>query len=123
LFGIPPLFLFFFVLSACFPGERSIPNPPPTPPLSRPVIGYGVVNVSYTRIMKEPNRDGVSLGYVREKTVLRILERRLIENGERAEYWVRVERDYPGWLPETVVNIYDTEEKADTASGFSAEGL
>jgi hypothetical protein len=119
------LFLFplFFALSACFPGERSIADPPLTPPLSRPVIGYGVVSVSYTRIMKEPSPDGVSLGYIREKTVFRILERRLVQNDERTEYWVRVERDYSGWLPEAVVDIYDTEEKAGTASGLSAEGL
>lgn len=81
------------------------------------MIGYGVVNVSYTRIMNEPGQDGVSLGYVREKTVLRILERKLIQGGENSEYWVRVERDYSGWLPENVIDIYDTEEKANTASG------
>jgi hypothetical protein len=109
--------LLFFVLFACSPAERSIPDPPPTPPLSRPVIGYGVVNVSYTRLMSEPSPDGVSLGYVREKTVLRILERKLIQSGENREYWVRVERDRSGWLPERVIDIYDTEEKANTASG------
>jgi hypothetical protein len=113
----------FFVLSACSPGERSISDPPSTPPLSRSVIGYGVVNVSYTRIMKEPSPDGVSLGYVREKTALQIFERRLVQNGETLEYWVRVESGYSGWLPEKVVDIYDTGEKADTASGLSGEGL
>jgi hypothetical protein len=109
--------ILFFALSACSPAERSIPDPPPTLPLSRPVIGYGVVNVSYTRIMSEPGPDGVSLGYVRERTVLRILERMLVQNGETPEYWVRIERDYSGWLSEKVVDIYDTEEKANTASG------
>jgi hypothetical protein len=114
--------ILFFALSACSPAERSIPDPPLTPPLSRPAIGYGVVNVSYTRIMSEPSPDGVSLGYVREKTVLRILERKLIQSGESREYWVRVERDRSGWLPEAVVNIYDTEEKANTASGETVTG-
>jgi hypothetical protein len=66
--------------------------------------------------MSEPERDGVSLGYVREKDVLRILERKLVQSGETSEYWVRVERDYSGWLPEKVIDIYDTEEKAGTAS-------
>lgn len=112
----------FFALSACSPAEHSIPDPPLTSPLSRPAIGYGVVNVSYTRIMNEPGENGVSLGYVREKTVLRILERKLIQSGENPEYWVRVERDYSGWLPEKVIDIYDTEEKANTASGETAAG-
>ncbi|MDR0402293.1 MAG: hypothetical protein LBH35_01745 [Treponema sp.] len=112
----------FFVLAACSPKEHSIPDPPPTPPLSRPIVGYGVVKASYTRIMSEPGPEGVSLGYVRERTVLYILERRLVRNGESPEYWVRVERDYSGWLPENVIDIYDTEEKADTAAGRSGEG-
>jgi hypothetical protein len=117
-FRVQAVFLaLFVVLSACSPAERSIPDPPSTPPLSRPLIGYGVVNVSYTRIMSEPGPDGVSLGYVREKTVLRVLERKLVQGGESPEYWVRVERDYSGWLPEKVVDMYDTEEKANTASG------
>jgi hypothetical protein len=73
--------------------------------------------------MKEPNPESVSLGYVREKTVVRILERRLVRNGETAEYWVRVEKDYSGWLPEKVVDIYDTGEKADTAAGLSGGSL
>jgi hypothetical protein len=117
-FRVQGVFLMlFFVLSACSPTEHSIPDPPPTLPLSRPVIGYGVVNVSYTRIMSEPGPNGVSLGYVREKTVLRILERKLVQDDENPGYWVRIERDYSGWLPEKVVDIYDTEEKANTASG------
>ncbi|MDR2048838.1 MAG: hypothetical protein LBP69_05235 [Treponema sp.] len=116
------LLLLFFVLSACSPAEHSIPDPPLTSPLSRPLIGYGVVNVSYTRIMSEPGQDGVSLGYVREKTILRILERKLVQGGENPEYWVRVEKDYSGWLPEKVIDIYDTEEKANTASGETAAG-
>ncbi|MDR2049425.1 MAG: hypothetical protein LBP69_08205 [Treponema sp.] len=112
-----------FALSACSPGERSIADPPSSPPLSRPVIGYGVVNVSYTRIMNEPGPDGVSLGYVRERTVLTILERRLVQNGETPEHWLRVESGYFGWLPEKVVDIYDTGEKAATAAGLSGGGL
>ncbi|MDR1506907.1 MAG: hypothetical protein LBI67_07360 [Treponema sp.] len=116
--GKPFLFpLIFLALSACSPGERKISDPPVTPPLSRPVIGYCVVNVSYTRIMNEPSPDGVSLGYVREKTVLRVLERRLVQNGEASGYWVFVEGAHSGWLPETVVDVYDTEEKAGTAAG------
>ncbi|MDR2144499.1 MAG: hypothetical protein LBP29_09035 [Treponema sp.] len=115
--------LLLFLLAACSPHDRNISDPPATPPLSRDLIGYGVVNVSYTRVMKEPNPDSVSLGYVREKTVVRILERRLVRNGETVEYWVRVEQDYSGWLPEKVVDIYDTGEKADTAAGLSGGSL
>ncbi|MDR2767410.1 MAG: hypothetical protein LBB82_03685 [Treponema sp.] len=105
----------FLALLSCSAAEREI-IPPETPPLSRAEVGYAVVSVSYTKLLDEPDQRGVTLGYVREKTILKILERRLIRDGERAEFWVLVESDYRGWLPETAVKIYDTEERAGTAA-------
>ena len=102
------------LLAGCAPkGEI---DPPLTPPLSRSVLGYGVVTASYTRVMDEPNRGGVALGYVREKTILTVLERRLIKEGEIQEYWVFTEGNYRGWLPESVIILYDSESKAQTAA-------
>jgi hypothetical protein len=80
------------------------------------VLGYGVVITSYTQVLTEPSHDGVSLGYVREKTILTILERRLIKEGETQQYWVLTEGIYRGWLPESVIKLYDNESKAQTAA-------
>ena len=99
---------------ACAP-QKDI-KPPVTAPLSRTVLGYGVVNVSYTQVLNEPGSDGISIGFVREKTILTILERRLIKENEAQQYWVLSEGTYRGWLPESVINLYDTEGKAETAA-------
>jgi hypothetical protein len=87
------------------------------PPLSRREIGYGVVSVSYTHIADEPGGGGLSLGYLRRGSVVRILERR-VPGGKAPETWVQVENGGagPGWLPESVISIYPTEAQARTAS-------
>jgi hypothetical protein len=107
------LFLIGFFLG-CSP-EAEI-DPPVTPLLSRDVLGYGVVSASYTRVLDEPANNGVALGYVRERTILRVLERRLVRNGESSGYWLLTEGTYRGWLPESVIDIYDNEGKAQTAA-------
>jgi hypothetical protein len=72
------------------------------------------VTVSYARILGEPEAGGVSLGYVREGALLRALERKLAADGE---YWILTEGAQTGWLPESSLAVYATEEKAKTASG------
>jgi hypothetical protein len=79
-------------------------------------LGYAVVGASYTRIMSEPGPGGVALGYARERTILRALERRLVREGDERSLWVLVEGDYQGWLPGSVVVIYESEDKAKTAA-------
>jgi hypothetical protein len=120
--GYAFLFFFvgFFVLGSCGKKAGEIPVlPPSTPPLSRPVIGYGVVNVSYTHLVEEPGEGELSLGYLRRGSLIRVLERRA---GKNAESWVLVEGPFPqgherGWLRESVVDIYDNEFQANTAAG------
>jgi hypothetical protein len=92
-------------------------RPPPTPPLTRSAIGYGVVGVSYTQVFREP-APGESLGYLRRGSLVRVLERRRVSGGggER-ESWILVEGNYRGWLKEEMVLIYDNEARARTAAG------
>ena len=110
----PALILAALCLLGCSP--RGAPLPPSAPPLSRDILGYAVVGAAYTRIMSEPGGNGVALGYARERTILRVLERRLVRSGDERSRWVFVEGDYQGWLPEEVVMIYDNEDKAKTAA-------
>ena len=114
-----PIVLFSLSCSPNFPGrstgEVSI-VPPPTPPLIRPVLGYGVSSVFYTHVSAEPNQVGLSLGFFRRGSVVEVIERRSINHGEFAESWVFVEGKYRGWLRENVVRIYDNEAQAKTAA-------
>jgi hypothetical protein len=120
--------VFFLVLlffTACTRNsEEILIVPPPTNPLDRDFIGYGVINGSFVRLTEEPRRDGVSLGYIRKGALIKIIERRLITNREYAEVWILAEAGYSGgaggkiegWLPEDSAEIYDNESRAFTAS-------
>ena len=121
-----PLFLFSF-FSGCNRSSEELPVVPPvTNPLVREYIGYGVVNVSFTHLLSEPESGGVSMGYLRRGTVVRIIERRPVINQGKSpavsEFWVLVEGNYDsgsssrGWLQESALEIYDSESQAKTAS-------
>ncbi|MDR0450589.1 MAG: hypothetical protein LBH26_04920 [Treponema sp.] len=117
------IFLTLVLWGACDRNKDGvIPNPPVTPPLSRPVIGYGVINKSFTHLAETPDREGASRGYLRRGTVIRVIERRSVSAGNQTEFWVLVEGDSQGWLPEGEVDIYDNEGQARTASESNSAG-
>jgi hypothetical protein len=66
--------------------------------------------------MDEPSKSSVTLGYVREKTIVTVLERRIIRVEDTLQNWVLIEGNYRGWLPEQVLVVYDNLEKAQTAA-------
>jgi len=92
------------------------------------------VNVSFTHLLNEPGSIGVSRGYIRRGTVVRIIERRQVINRGNHESWVLAEESQEtktstgtkssqgasvpvqGWLNETTVEIFDNESRAYTAS-------
>jgi hypothetical protein len=90
--------------------------PPLTRPLSRHVIGYGVVNANYTHILDKQGEDGKSIGFLRRGSIVEILERRPVVRGDRAEIWVLASGNYKGWLKENELRIYPSRAQALTAS-------
>ena len=113
-----------FLLSGCRRAQEELPLvPPSTNPLAREYIGYGVVNGSFIHLLNEPGAEGVSQGYLRRGTVVRILERQPLIKSEKTESWVLAEGNYEGqgnisrgWMEETTVEVYDSESRAKTAS-------
>jgi hypothetical protein len=127
MFRSPPVrFLFVLVLLfSCEGSSKEIPlAPPPTHPLVRDFIGYGVVNASFTHIMDEPGREGVSQGYLRKGSLVKIIERRSLSGRGNLEFWVYIdgtnqdasEPGFSGWLNESALDIYDSRARAATAS-------
>ena len=113
-------FIIFLTVS-CGGKKEEIPViPPPTSPLSQPFIGFGVVNVSYTRVTADPeegnHENNASPGYLRRGAMVRIHERRLTRNDGNPESWVLVEGACKGWIRESLIDVYDNELQAQTAS-------
>jgi hypothetical protein len=106
------------LISACSLKKEEKPvSPPLTFPLSQSYIGYGVVNVSYTRVNADIEENGTSSGYLRQGSVVRIIERRLLKNEGKTEAWVLVVGSSKGWLKESLIDIYGNESQAVTAAG------
>jgi len=91
-------------------------SPPLTFPLSQSYIGYGVINVSYTRVNGSIEESGPDAGVLRQGAVVRVIERRLVKNEEKKEAWVLVEGTAKGWLKESLLDIYGNESQAVTAA-------
>jgi hypothetical protein len=89
---------------------------PLTRPLSRYVIGYGVVNANYTHILDKQGENGKSIGFLRRGSIVEILERRPVVRGDKAEIWVFASGNYRGWLKENELRIYPSKAQALTAS-------
>jgi len=137
------IFLLFFAAACSEKKEETPVIPPLTSPLSGSFVGYGVVNVSYTRVTASPE-EAVSAGavseeeaplgaaapagansgsYLRQGSVVRILQRRQVNNQDKLESWVQVDGSSGnagnaglGWLRESLVDVYDSESQARTAS-------
>jgi hypothetical protein len=71
-------------------------------------------------VVDEPG-SGVSLGYLRSGSIVRVLERRALNTKDGVESWVLAEGDYRGWFREAAARIYDNEAQAETAAGLLAE--
>ncbi|MDR2630431.1 MAG: hypothetical protein LBC60_05865 [Spirochaetaceae bacterium] len=111
------ILMFLMGLDSCTRGTEDIALiPPPTPPLSRSFLGYGVISVSYIQVLQEPVPGAESLGYLRRGSLVRVLERRKVNSQGTFESWVLVEGNYRGWLREDTVRIYGNEERAKTAA-------
>jgi hypothetical protein len=76
-----------------------------------------VITPSYVSLSSEPNRSGLSQGYIRRGAIVRVLERRAVNKQGVLESWIFVEGGYRGWLREEDAAIFDYLEQAETASG------
>lgn len=117
--GVGQLSLIIFICVICACANRKEDAsviPPVTSPLSRDYIGYGVITASFTHITSEPSQDSASIGYLRRGAIARIKTRQAVRTAGSFAFWVQLDGPQTGWLKEEVMDIYDTESQARTAS-------
>ena len=106
-----------FILCSCNAGREETPIIPPlTSPLSRDYIGFGVITASFTHVTAEPADNSISLGYLRRGSLVRVIRRQTIRVTGGFVSWVLIEGNQRGWLKEEVMDIYENEGQARTAS-------
>jgi len=119
LIAIPGIFFILFILtfSSCNGSREEAPVVPPlTSPLTRDYIGFGVITASFTHINADPAENSESLGYIRRGTLVKIIRRQVIRTPEGFISWVLTDGEQQGWLREDVMEIYNNESQARTAS-------
>ena len=121
------LLFIIFNLSSCKANREEKPViPPVTSPLTRDYIGFGVITASFTHINEDPAEDSRSLGYLRRGSLVRIIRRQIIKTQDEYVSWVLTDGKQDGfesdknaaqgWLKEDVMEIYNNESQAKTAS-------
>ena len=96
--------------------EEASVIPPVTSPFSRNYIGFGVIKESFTHVLSDPSEDSSSIGYIRRGSLVKVLRRQTVKNANVFTSWVLIEGDRHGWLKEEVMDIYESENQAKTAS-------
>jgi len=110
--------LLILLLLCCCTGkkEEAAVIPPVTSPFSKDYIGFGVIKESFTHVLSDPSEDSASIGYIRRGSLVKILRRQTIKSANVFTSWVLIEGNRHGWLKEEVMDIYDSENQAKTAS-------
>ncbi len=81
-------------------------------------MAYALVQTAYVNVLDTPETTGVSVAYFRQGTILKVLERRMVKNNDTPVSWVLVQEgnSKKGWVLESALRVYDTEEQAKTAA-------
>jgi len=109
--------IFFILICSCDAKKEEIHViPPVTSPLSGEYIGFGVIKESFTHINTDPSQDSPSLGYLRRGSRVKIVRRQIVKTQDGYISWVLIDGQQQGWLKEDVMDIYNNENQAVTAS-------
>ena len=115
-------FLLLIFLCGCIRSKTNIElYPPQNEPLTGSVLGYGVVIAQFVHIRAEPGDGGDLTGYLRKGALVKVLERRNINDNDSLASWLLVNEDEGpilGWINERFIEVYDNRNRAITASSL-----
>ena len=104
--------VFVLAFSSCGPREPRGISLEQTPLISGG-LGWGVVSLSYVRILMEPSIDAADVGTARRGELGRILSRSRRFGSRDSGLWYRLEfASGSGWLHETALSMYRSEAEA-----------
>jgi hypothetical protein len=103
-------------LSSCFSGAKLELTLDQTPVISGG-LGWGVVALSYAKLLLEPSSTALAAGSVRRNEVGKVVARSRIFEGRDAGIWYKLEMGSAvGWLHEAAVEIHRSEAEARKAA-------
>ena len=80
-------------------------------------LGWGVVSLSYAKLLLEPSLTAAAAGSARRNEVGKVVARSRIFEGRDTGVWYKVEIEPSGgWLHESSLNVYRSEAEARKAA-------
>ncbi|MDC7235265.1 MAG: hypothetical protein PQJ58_18680 [Spirochaetales bacterium] len=111
------LLLFSVLLFSCEPEQEMPDFTLPATPIMEGTSSWGVVNVSYLKISREPSDDQHIVTTLRQGDLVQIESVHYITQGRNQNVWYNIRKDkFQGWVREESLDSYSTREKAETAS-------
>ncbi|MDC7239077.1 MAG: hypothetical protein PQJ50_01825 [Spirochaetales bacterium] len=108
--------LFF---ASCAPEEETPEIHMPATPILEGTSQWGVVNISYLKICRDPGDDQRIVTTLRQGDLVQIESVHIIREGRSANIWYNISKGrIQGWVRDSFLDSYSTREKAETASGI-----
>jgi hypothetical protein len=112
-----PLLIFMLMIFSCTPEEDMPDFSLPATHIMEGTSSWGVINVSYLKICREPADDQHIVTTLRQGDLVQIESVHYIREGQNINIWYNIRKDkFQGWVREDSLNSYSTMEKAETAS-------
>lgn len=110
------LILSLFILSCSSETLKEDIDMPSTPDLTA-TSRWGVVSSSYVRITHMEDRHNLIIATLRKGDIVEVLSRETEKDSGSTAYWYEVKTgDIHGVVPEEMIDLYDSREKALSAS-------
>lgn len=105
------------LFTSCSPREEVPEISMPATPIMTGTTSWGVVNVSYLKINKEPDNDQHIVTTLRKGDLVRIESIHHISEGQDSTIWYNIKKEnLRGWVKDGSLDSYSTREKARTAA-------
>ncbi len=106
-----------FLLVSCTPEVDPPEISMPATPILDGTSHWGVVNISYLKICRDPGDDQRIVTTLRQGDLVQIESVHIIREGRDVNIWYNIRQDkIQGWVRDNFLDNYSTKEKAETAS-------
>ncbi|MBF9015031.1 MULTISPECIES: hypothetical protein [unclassified Oceanispirochaeta] len=111
------LLILSMLIFSCTPEEEIPDFSMPATHIMEGTSSWGVVNVSYLKICREPADDQHIVTTLRQGDLVQIESVHYIREERDQNIWYNIRKDkFQGWVRENSLDSYSTMEKAETAS-------
>lgn len=112
-----PLLIIMLMIFSCTPEEEMPDFSLPATHIMEGTSSWGVINVSYLKICREPADYQHIVTTLRQGDLVQIESVHYITEGQNLNIWYNIRKDkFQGWVREDSLDSYSTMEKAETAS-------